>query len=46
MNYDKWITDEVKLNCKEQDLEKYKIESYVEMVKHELSHLTSKENKR
>lgn len=42
MNYDQWIFEEVVLNCKEQDLEDYFCESYVEMVIHEIFNSQSK----
>ncbi len=36
MKYDKWITQEVRLNCKHQDMGEYAFQLYVEMVKQEL----------
>lgn len=45
MIYDKWITCEVILNCTEQGLEDYMIESYVEMHMHELNSHKSPTNK-
>ncbi len=39
MKYDKWITQEVILNCKHKDMWEYVFQLYIEMVRHELDSL-------